>query len=170
MTEWKSPDVQLHVYTFKQGLLSAVGHDLLLAATDVRVDETEHTLTVEVRADSLRTVCAMRHGERAPGALSEKDKGEIDRNTRRSVLHTDRFPLVRFTATSRTEALIEGTLDLHGTQRTVRVPQSKAGDRRVGVVELDQRDWGVEPYSALLGALKVQPVVRIEISLPPRVP
>jgi hypothetical protein len=165
MHHWTPDDVRVHVYTFKQGLLSAVGHDLLLEAS-AEVDEDGDQLVATVRTGSLHTVCAMRKGERVPGALSDKDKAEIDRNLRRSVLPPERFPTVRFTTTHRTPELLTGTLDLHGASRPLRIPVRRVGDRRVGTVELDQREWGIEPFSALLGALKVQPVVRVEVSLP----
>jgi hypothetical protein len=30
----------------------------------------------------------------------------------------------------------------------------------------DQRDFGLKPYSAMLGTLKVKPVVRVKVTLP----
>jgi hypothetical protein len=42
----------------------------------------------------------------------------------------------------------------------------REGERLVCAVRLSQPDFGIRPYKAFLGALKVQAEVRVELSLP----
>ncbi|MBK7864043.1 MAG: YceI family protein [Archangiaceae bacterium] len=56
---------------------------------------------------------------------------------------------------------IAGRLTLHGVTKDIRL------SRKGNVVEyaLDQRDFGIKQYSAMLGTLKVKPVVKVQITL-----
>ncbi len=166
MPTWNAPEARVRVYTFKEGLLSAVGHDLCLEARVVEVREEEGRLTAEIAASSIHTITAMKRGAESPSTLSDKDRADIDRNTAASVLHPERYPTIRFEADEVTSSRVSGLLSLHGEQRRVSLAVRIEGDRRVGSVELDQRDFGLKPFRALMGALKVKPVVRIEVSLP----
>lgn len=166
--------VELLVFTFKEGLLSRVAHDLKL-----RVEELE--LTVETGADgevesvrlrvnpgSLRVVCAMRDGRENLGALSPKDLRDIDKNIAADVLHPTRFASISFDST---EVLpvgdavyrVLGELLLHGVQRRVEGLVERLGDHWQTEVSLHQPDFDIKPFSALLGSLKVRPEVRVRI-------
>jgi hypothetical protein len=46
------------------------------------------------------------------------------------------------------------------------VPVHKEGDDVVGEVTLHQPDYGIKPYSAMLGTLKIRPDVKVRIRLP----
>ncbi len=52
-------NARITVFTFKQGLLSRVAHDLKIAVDDVELDE-QLNATIDPR--SLRVVCAMKKG------------------------------------------------------------------------------------------------------------
>jgi len=62
---------KLCVYTFKEGFLSAVAHDLLIDVTNFTMklnvpDASVHSASVEaeILANSLKVVCAMKDGQR----------------------------------------------------------------------------------------------------------
>ena len=59
-----------------------------------------------------------------------------------------------------------GTLALHGVERQITVQVRPEGDRMVAAVPLHQADFGIRPFSALLGALKVKPDLTVRLSLP----
>lgn len=156
-------DHDLWVYTFKEGLLSRVAHDLKLKASQAAfsIDGPTGPLEVRVPADGLSVECAMEKGAERPAVLSSSDKAQIEKNIRREVLEAIRFPEIRFTAREVSETFVEGTLTLHGVSREIRIPLRSAGDDAWAEFELDQRDFRIKPYQAMLGALKVAPVVKV---------
>src|SRR5205085_12301633 len=70
------------VFTRKEGLLSAVAHNLKIRVTKFVIDVDEAARTVEGRFDSgsLRVVCAMQGDVEMPDALTADNKREIERN------------------------------------------------------------------------------------------
>ena len=163
------PAVEIEVYTFREGLLSSVGHDLKLRAAGVQLEVDEAAPAVRVRVDpsSLRVVCAMRGGQPAPGLLSEADQADIERHVRLEVLEAERYPTLRFDSTAIEGGQVTGQLTVHGVTRTLRFPFTEEAGARVAEVRLDQREWGIRPYRAMLGALKVKPEVRVHVRLWP---
>jgi hypothetical protein len=164
-------NADVFVYTFKDGLLSAAAHDLKLRVARFRInvddDGSGDGTKVEGSFDagSLEVVCARKEGADAPGALPTSFFAEIERNIQRDVLACRKFPEVRFASTSVSESAVLGTLSLHGVTRTLRVVRSNEGSVRVGRVELDQREFGIQPFRALLGAMKVRADVVVEVRL-----
>jgi hypothetical protein len=79
------PSADIEVFTFKEGVLSPIGHDLKLRATNVQleVDEQAPSVRVRVEASSLRVICSMREGREVAGGMSELERGEIERSMRR---------------------------------------------------------------------------------------
>ncbi len=70
---------KMSVYTFKEGLLSKLAHDLLIDVKNFKVNLnvpeaglTSGSLEVELQADSLKVDCAMKEGEPQPDTLKEK--------------------------------------------------------------------------------------------------
>jgi polyisoprenoid-binding protein YceI len=163
------------VFTYKQGLLSPVAHDLKLRVTafTIQVSDDYQTLEAVFEAASLRVEAVMRDGQEVQGVLSEKDQRQIEANIARDVLEAQRFPQIRFAAGSiaRREgrALIAGTLTLHGYSRLFTVEAGlREGDWST-TARLHQPDFGIRPYSAMLGTLRIQPDVRVQVVLrPPR--
>lgn len=158
------------VFTFKEGLLSAVAHDLKLRVSRFFVDFTDGVVTAEFAADSLRVLHALRDGREDSAALSESDRRKIERTIVEDVLAAGRYPTIRFVSTrvQQTDAGfdIHGELSLHGQRRTLQVQAKVVGPRYVADVVLHQPDFGIKPYTAMLGALRIRPDVRIEIAIP----
>lgn len=159
------------IFTFKEGLLSPIAHDLKLQVEDfeLEVDEEAHTLAGQFATASVRVVCARRDGEDAPDLLSASDREKIERIIRQNVLHTARFPQATLDASYVPEgdqARIEGTLLLHGQRRPLRAVAMRRDGAWVCELELSQPDFGIKPYSAALGTLKVAPTVRVRVEVP----
>lgn len=162
------------VFVYKEGMLARMGHDLKIRVTQFRVEVDDSTWAIQARFDasSLRTVCAVANGTDVPGGLSAGDKQQIDQNISRDVLQADTYSGIAFTSSSVQERgdthVVKGTLALHGKQRPLTVRVHREGLRWVGEARIHQPDFGIEPYTALLGTLKVKPDVNVRISLPAR--
>lgn len=161
------------VFTFKEGLLSAVAHDLKIRVTRFSIDVDEETGAITATFDptSLRVVTAMKNGAEAHGALSDADRRKIEENIVADVLHAKRYPEIRFTSTSvkeddATGYHVRGQVTLHGKTREVIFTSRTDGEGQVAEVKLHQPDFGIEPYSAMLGALKIKPDVLVRLALP----
>lgn len=161
-------DVDIRVFTFKEGLLSTVAHDLQIKVNrfEIVVDPVTCAVRARIEAGSLEVVCAMKDGREDPGTLSASNKADIQDNIRKDVLNSAKFISIVFESTSVSDTAVTGKLTLHGVTREIRLAVRQEGARRVGEVRLDQREFGIKPYSALLGALKIQPEVLVRISLP----
>src|SRR4051812_23286860 len=103
------------IYTFKEGLLSPVAHDLAIRVGRFEIDWDEAAPRIDARFDatSLRVIAAMRGGRPDPGALSDRDRAEIERNIARDVLASATFTEIRFTSTTVTGT--DARHDLRGT-------------------------------------------------------
>lgn len=160
------------VFTYREGLLSAVAHDLRIRVTGFSIELDEAARTIRARADaaSLRVECALRDGAELPGALSDANRKEIEASIAGSVLDAARHPEIRFSSSRVDERPdgfdVEGALELHGQSRTVRVQIRRAGERDVAELTVHQPDFGIKPYSAMLGALRVRADVLVRVSAP----
>jgi hypothetical protein len=160
------------VLTFKEGLLSAIAHDLEIRVErfDLDVDEAGLSVVACFDAASLRVVGAVRDGAVQPDVLGEADKQKIRQSIQNEVLETRSFSEVRYTSTSVTRegdgVRIAGELTLHGKTRPLSIVAQPKGDRMVAEADIHQPSFGIKPYSAMLGTLKVKPDLRVRCSVP----
>jgi polyisoprenoid-binding protein YceI len=166
MARYDASTAEVLVFTFKEGLLSAAAHDLKLSVGRFTIDVEGDRVTAEFDAGSLKVVTPMKDGAENPGAMPHLMYGEIEKNAAKDVLHAAKHPSIRFESTSVTAEEVVGRLTLHGQAKEVRGRRLDAGGKRVVEVSLDQRDFGIKPYSAMLGTLKVKPVVRVRVTVP----
>ena len=114
---------------------------------------------------------AVHDGVEDPKALSDADKDKIASQVQKEVLETEQHPKASFTSTQVARRpdggySIKGDLTLHGSTRPISAETRVEGNRQVAEVELNQPDYGVVPFKAMMGTLKVKPVVRVRISIP----
>lgn len=171
---FEPPAAECTIYTFKEGLLSAIAHDLQIRVTRFSVDVERNEgarspVSARFDARSLRVVSAMANG-RPHGALSEADKRTIERNIVEDVLDARRFPEIRFEARgvsgSGEVRSLGGTLFLHGREKAVSFEARLDGASWRAEVPIHQPDFGIRPYSAMLGTLKIRPDLVVRIALP----
>ncbi len=166
MAHFDATNAAVEVHAFKEGLLAAIGHDLTIRVTRFAIDiaDDRSSLTATFDPDSLVVEGVLDGGE-----LSAKDRAEIESNIRKKVLHPDRFSEIRFTSSAIepvTDGLrITGELTLHGTSRTLSVCSHRVGQEQIVEVPLHQPDFGIKPYKAPLGVIKIKPEVHIRVSL-----
>lgn len=165
MPTWTPENAECLVYTYKEGLLSRAAHDLKIRVTRFRVVLEDDALEAVFEANSLRTEVAMKRGQENPAALSPADKSTIDSRIQEAVLHSRSHPRIRFHAErvspSSPTWTVPGTLSLHGVERALRVPVRTEGQHWITRLQLHQPDYGIEPFRALLGALKIKPHVEV---------
>lgn len=156
---------ECRLYTFREGALSAVGHDLALRATRWRVelDRDARRVIATVESPSVEVICARRDGADDHGALSAGDRAKIAATARSEVLRSERFPEVRFEGRWEGDApaSVDGTLTLLGATQPLTVRVRREGDRAVCEATVHQPGWGITPYRAMLGALRVRADVRV---------
>ncbi len=162
------------VFTRAEGVLSAFAHDLKLRVETftLAIDEVTGAVAAELDAASLRVVCAMRGDDEAPDLLGTSDRETIAA-TIRDVLEVTRHPTIRFHSSTPPEPdardgglRIAGRLELRGMVRDVAIHAFRQGGRYVGETTLHKPDFGIRPYSAMLGALRVAADVRVRIAIP----
>jgi hypothetical protein len=163
---------EVRVFTFKEGLLSAVAHDLELAVDRFAItwNDAQTELTATFDARSVHVLHAIVHGRPAPGALSPRDLAKIDANLASDALRSASHPEVRFASSAIEKSgegfLVRGTLTLVGRANEIRAEVRREGERWVTEVAIDQPRWGITPYSAMMGTLKIKPEVRVRLSVP----
>jgi polyisoprenoid-binding protein YceI len=102
--------------------------------------------------------------------LTDRDRREIAVSARK-VLGVDRHPKATFTATgfepnANGGGFIQGTLMLGGISRPLKLHVAKTGPESFhATASVRQSEFGIKPYSAFLGALKVSDAVGINIDL-----
>jgi polyisoprenoid-binding protein YceI len=163
---------RLLIRTGRTGMGRHAGHDLTLeagrwegTAEVVPADPTASSVAVSVDAGSL----AVREGTGGVKPLTDGDHTEIQKNIREKVLHTGRHPKITFQSTridgTPEEFAIEGDLTIMGVSRPVTVRAVAEGGRVRGGVTIVQSRWGIKPYSAFFGALKLADEVEIAFDL-----
>jgi hypothetical protein len=173
MPRFDEREAQCRVFTFKDGFLSPFAHDLEIDVTRFSVEWDEGAARLEARFDpaSLRVLHALKEGRPSPSSLSDRDRRTIEENIRQEVLELGRHPgEIRFVASAIEGAgdrrTIRGALVLHGTSRAIEVFARREGGRWIAETTLHQPEFGIKPYSAMMGALRVQPTVRVRLSAP----
>lgn len=162
---------RLLIKTGRTGLGARAGHDLVIEATEWngRVivnpgDPAQSSVSVEVDVGSLE----VRAGTGGVKPLSDSDRAEIKRNIREKILHTTQHPTITFRSASvdgTQDALtVDGELAIMGTSHPVTVRGSVGNDGRLrAIATVQQSHWGIKPYSAFFGALKLADDVAIEV-------
>ena len=158
--------------TFRDGLAAQAGHDLTIEATRwsgvLGVNEDLSPANIEVRIDMGALV--VRDGTGGVKPLTDRDRREIA-VTARKVLASDRHPEAVFAAAGfEPEAggggEISGTLTIGGQARPLKVHVTQTGaDRYHAEAQVVQTDYGIKPYTAFFGALRVRDAIDIAVDL-----
>jgi polyisoprenoid-binding protein YceI len=172
MTRYDQASAECFVFTFKDGLLSPVAHDLRLRVTrfELEVDDARTSVSVSIDTSSLRVDTPMKDGKENPSALSAADRDKIAAQIREDVLHSAKFPSARFRSTS-VQARgdggydISGELTLHGVTKPLSARSQLVNGKQQLELTLHQPDFGITPFKAMLGTLKIQPDVVVRVVL-----
>jgi hypothetical protein len=173
MPSYDASSCDVWIFTFKEGILSRVAHDLKLKLERFSVEISESGVEAKFDTRSLRVECARSDGRDARGVLSARDVSKIEAQIREDVLHSDRFPEARFVSQSvevaESRLKVRGQIDLHGRRKDVEAQFERRGEVWATELSLYQPDFGIRPFRAAFGALKVQPQIKVRLEVPARV-
>jgi polyisoprenoid-binding protein YceI len=165
------------VQAFAEGLFSAFGHDPLLAIKDFTGEAQfvpgsfeSASLKITIKADSIVL------------SNSEKDRLEIEQTMREQVLEIAKYPEIAFVSSNisvtrlsegRYRARIIGDLTFHGvTQKnlwiTAQVTVSGESLKAQGDFTLKQTDFGIKPFSAAGGTIKLKNELKFSFDIAAR--
>ena len=153
----------LSVRTSRKGAVAKAGHDLLIHVTEwsATLDTGDDpSLSLDADATSLR----VREGTGGIKPLDEDDHANIETTIDDEVLKRSdvRFRSTRVGAQGDRLA-VEGDLTLAGRTRPIAFELALDDGRVRGEAVVRQTEWGMKPYTALFGALKVADEVRVGI-------
>src|SRR5256885_5240384 len=165
---------KIEIQVAKDGFFKAFGHDHVVSATkfsgsvqfgSAKVEDSSVSFTAE--ANSLRVT--------DPGE-SEKDRSEVQATMLgEQVLDVARYPQIQFSSSAvklvsssknTFDLQVSGPLTLHGTQKPVTLPVhlqiSDDGSITCDTeISLLQSDFGITPYKAAGGAVKVKDKLKL---------
>ena len=158
------PDnASLQVRTYREGVAAKAGHDLI-------IDVNSWEATLEVGDNSSLSLSAdptslhVRDGKGGMQALKDDDKEDIRKTIDKDVLKNEGISFTSSSVEPAGDGLkVAGDLELGGKTNAVTFELTESGGTLTGSAEIKQSDWGIKPYSALFGALKVADEVRVEI-------
>jgi polyisoprenoid-binding protein YceI len=161
-------DGTVRVKTGRQGMASKVGHDLTLEAGNWKAtltvdgDPSRSQVEATIEPRSLEVTAAT--GGAKP--VSDKDKKDIKKNIS-GLLGNDS---ITFTSTSvevRDAAVkAAGALSIAGQSRPVTLDLTTTPDGRLtGRMTIVQSHFGIKPFSAMMGALKVKDEVEVNLDV-----
>jgi len=157
----------LAVNTGRTGAVAKAGHDLLLHVTGwegtLEIGSDPAPSRLEVRADggSLK----VQQGTGGMQALDEDDKANIEQTIDDEVLRRDQITFRSTHVAPAGDGLrVTGDLTLlgHTAPLALDVAVDDGTITAAGVIR--QTDFGMKPYSALFGALKVADEVRVSLA------
>jgi len=158
--------------TTRDGLAAQAGHDLTIEVThwsaELEVADDLIPANLSVRADM--NSLAVREGTGGVKQLTDRDRREIVA-TARKLLGTDRYPEATFVASKFVPdelggGVVDGTLTIKGREGRLQLAVSKTGNaayHATGTVQ--QSEFGIKPYTAFLGVLRVSDRVSIAVDL-----
>jgi hypothetical protein len=150
----------LTVRTGKGGAAAKAGHNLVLEVTrwEATLDDAAAELTADAR--SLR----VRSGSGGISPLGDEEKAGIAQTIDEEVLKGTAI-VFRSTSVRRDGDHYEvaGELELSGKRQPLGFSLDVAAGHVTGSARVKQTDWGMKPYSALFGTLKVADEVEIAI-------
>jgi polyisoprenoid-binding protein YceI len=149
-----------------------LAHDLILTATkwngtlNVDADNpaaSSADLTIDARSiEIVEAVGGMK-------SLSDKDRRDIGKNIDEKVLQTSKFPELKFASTSVSGSepnfTAAGNMTIVGNTRPANVAINVNGTQVVAKTTISQKDFGIKPFSAMMGAIKLRDDVEFELTV-----
>ncbi|MGH9125352.1 MAG: YceI family protein [Acidimicrobiales bacterium] len=162
-------DGQLLINVWKDGVAAKMGHDLTLLCT--RWNGTadinpENPAACSVSATIDLAGIEVLEGKGGAKSLSEGDKGDIKKNLHKALGSGQ----VSFQSTgisgSPSNLELQGQLTINGKSNPVNFTANASDDGQLsGKTSFKQTDFGIKPFSAMLGALKIKDAVDVSFNL-----
>jgi hypothetical protein len=160
--------IRVRTYRAAGSLLSRLAHDLELGLEEFELVYRDGRVTLSFVPASLEALGPVIGGVLVPEGLSNRHKAEIHTNIRDKVLLTARYREGRFEGSYvEVEAgvRVDGKLTLLAETRDVTFELAEVPGGFRGVVELVPSRWGIQPFKAMLGALKLKDRVEVVVTV-----
>jgi polyisoprenoid-binding protein YceI len=160
----------LTVKTRKSGAAAKAGHDLVIEVTaweatlTLGADPAQSSIALTADAGSLK----VREGSGGMMALGEEETRSIEQSIADDVLKGTTIAFASTSIAPDPESgglAVTGELELHGNRRPIAFDLAIGTDGALsGSAIVKQTTWGMKPYSALFGTLKVVDEVEVLIT------
>jgi polyisoprenoid-binding protein YceI len=173
----------VYVQVFKTGAAATLAHDHVVEAQDINgtisgdiADPTTAKIDATVKTATMTTDDPKSRARfRLEGELPEKDIAAVTANMKSAdQLDVEKYPTIKFVSTAVKKQgdglILEGDFTLHGVTKPISLPVSfTMKDANTvegkGSFKIQTPDYGIQPYSAMLGAIKNKPEVIITLKL-----
>jgi polyisoprenoid-binding protein YceI len=157
----------LSVHTRRGGAAAKAGHDLdmLVTAWEATLEAGEDPADVRVGFTADPTSLRVRKGTGGMQALGDEDKANIHQTIDDEVLRRRDIAFRSTSVQDGGETLrVEGELTLAGATQPIAFDVRVGADGALAATAVvTQTRWGMKPYSALFGALKVLDDVEVAL-------
>ena len=165
-------DGQLLLKVFREGVASKMGHDLTIevkdwsAKADVNPDDLSRT---SIEGTAQVPSFSVLEGTGGTKALSRSDKADIKKNIDEKILNGS--PTISFRTTGAPDGngsrfSVPGELTINGATRPTTVNVDLNGGKARVTFKVVQTEFGIKPFKAFMGALKVRDDVDVELEVP----
>ncbi len=157
----------LKVKTYREGVAQKIGHDLVIevehwdATVDVGLDGAVRSVQMNADAGSLE----VREAHNGAKALTDKDRNHIHTSIEEKVLGGKPIAFSSTAIEPRGGGVsVRGDLTMAGTTHEATFDIEVSPDGHVaGTLPVTQSQWGIKPYRAFMGALKVRDTVEVVV-------
>ncbi|MDF1665085.1 MAG: YceI family protein [Planctomycetota bacterium] len=171
----KKDKSEFKIYVWKAGIASGFAHDHIMSVEDFKgqvvydeKDPSKSNVFIRVEAKSLKVL-----DPKVKAADKRKIKKSMDSD---EVLNVKKYPKITFKSTkvevkkaAGNVLKVTGKMSLCGQTKTISFPVKieRKGGKLVasGAFKLRQTEFGMKPYSALLGAIKVKDLVDVKFTI-----
>ena len=162
---------RLTLRTFREGMASVIGHDLIIDVTrwngTVNVPDAGGLARLDFDIDMGSF--EVREGLHGVKPLTDGDREEIKGSIAETLKTGDHRKASFKSRTVKLEgdrATVDGEFTLAGATQPLQITvQGNGGRTFTGKAVVQQTLWGIKPYKAFLGALKVRDTVEIEATV-----
>jgi hypothetical protein len=158
----------IQIFTFKEGIMSAVAHDLRvrLQTFDISLEGT--AVKAEFDLKSLLIEGPMQHGVLQAEQYDAGKRADVAKAMHGEVLHSDRYPTASFSGMAAPVGdgyHVAGQLKLAGSTQPLSFDVRKDGATYRAAFELQPSRWGIAQYKAMFGAIKLKDLLKVELAL-----
>ena len=158
----------IEVFTFKEGLLARAAHDLALRFEEFAVALDGEAVSAHFPLRALKVMGPVEGGAIRADLYDAGQRREVEQAMHGQVLLSARHPSARFIGRAIASPIgfeVSGRLELVGQSAPLDFSVQREGDLYRARFEIQPSRWGIAPYKALFGAIKLKDLVRVELRL-----
>lgn len=148
-------EIEVYITTRREGLLTKIGHDLRLRVVPSSFAIEGDLFSGTILIEDIELVGSVIGDEIE--VMTGGDAAKILKTMRTTVLDGKRHPSIRFSGSFASELKID--LEIRKIKGNIALKH----DEGVWKGSLDHREFGIKQVKALLGSLKVNPVLEIVV-------